>query len=65
MKANINGIFNLMCRDNIKQYELAARTGLAKSTISRTLNHKTNPTVNTIGKLADFFNVSPETLMEV
>ena len=48
----------------VTQAELAERTGLTVSTVSRLENGLQRPRISTVRKLADALGVEPETLVE-
>ena len=58
-----NIILKLMKENNVTQYKLAKETGIAQSTLSYWINGQKIPKVDKLAKVAQFFNVSIDTLL--
>ncbi len=54
---------NLRLRDNLSQQELADKLGVSKSSISMYENGNREPDLETLEKIADFFNVDMDFLI--
>lgn len=54
---------DLMACNDVSQRQLARETTLPISTISRLVQDKGEPTVEALGKLADYFGVSTDYLL--
>ena len=65
MRANISVIIDLMCKNKMSQTQLAESCGIRTATINAILTGKSNPKIETIGKIAKCFNCKPSELVEV
>lgn len=65
MKVNISIIVDLMCKNDMNQTQLAEACGVQTKTINAILTGKSNPKIETIGKIAKCFNCKPSELVEV
>lgn len=63
MKVNIPKIVDLMCEKKMNQLQLAHACGVQTKTINAILTGKSNPKIETIGKLADCFGCKPSELV--
>lgn len=54
---------NLRLRENLSQQELADKLGISKSSISMYENGNREPDLETLEKIADFFNVDMDFLI--
>lgn len=54
---------DLMACNDVSQRQLARETNMSVSTISRLVNDQGEPTVEALGKLADYFGVSTDYLL--
>lgn len=54
---------DLMACNDVSQRKLARETNMSVSTISRLVNDQGEPTVEALGKLADYFGVSTDYLL--
>ena len=54
---------DLMACNDVSQRKLARETTLSTATISRLVNDQGEPTVEALGKLADYFGVSTDYLL--
>lgn len=55
---NIQNLKNLMHSNNIKQNQLAKELNINVCTLNNYLTQKTEPSIDTLIKFADYFNVS-------
>jgi len=59
----IDKILNLMGNADVSAYQLSKETGIANNLVSQWKQHKQNPSIKSIKKVAKYFNVPWETLM--
>ena len=64
MKVNVAVIVNKMCENNLNQGQLAKGAGISVSTVSTMLNKRSNITIGTIEKVANFRGVTPGEIIE-
>ncbi len=65
MKVKISVIVDFMCKKEMNQMQLAHACGVQTATINAILTGKSNPKIETIGKIANCFNCKPSELVEV
>jgi len=60
---SIDKILNLMSNRGVSAYQLSKETGIANNLVSQWRQHKQNPSIKSIKKVAKYFNVQWESLM--
>lgn len=65
MKVNICRMIDFMCRKNLSQEQLAKESGVRPATITAILKGKSEPTIQTINKIATCFECNPSEIVEV
>lgn len=60
---SIDKILNLMSNDGITAQQLSQRAGISNGLITQWKQHKQNPSVKNLKKIAKYFNVPWESLM--
>lgn len=65
MRVNISRMIDFMCRKNLSQDQLAKESGVRPATITAILKGKSDPTIQTINKIATCFECNPSEIVEV
>ena len=60
---SIDKILNLLNNRGVSAYQLSKETGIANNLVSQWKQHKQNPSIKSMKKVAKYFNVPWESLM--